>query len=89
MRCDELCGASVTGGFRIKGSSRRYALKRATRLVGPGKAGQVTLRLWSRGMRDLKAALRKNRRVTATLTVSASDAARNTSGGSARVKGIR
>jgi hypothetical protein len=89
MRCDELCGASVTGGFRIKGSSRRYALKRATRLVVPGKPGQVTLRLWSRGMRDLKAALRKKRRVTAVLTVSASDAARNTSGGSAKVKGIR
>ena len=42
--CDELCGATVKGTVRIKGSKRIYLLTRVTRQIGAGKRVKLTLR---------------------------------------------
>jgi hypothetical protein len=77
VRCDELCGATVTGTVRIKGSKRVYVLARVTRQLAANKRVKVTLRASNRALRAIRSALRRNRRVTATLSVVARDAAAN------------
>ncbi|MEA2440335.1 MAG: hypothetical protein QOH76_1759 [Thermoleophilaceae bacterium] len=89
VRCTELCGVMLDGGFRIKGSSRAYKLKRVTRLLAAGGPTQVTLRPWSRGLKDLRAALRARRRVVASITGTASDAARNATPAAKTIRAVR
>jgi hypothetical protein len=88
-RCNELCGLTVTGSMRISGQKRLYKLKRASRLVAPGGAPKVTVHLWSRGLRALKTALERHRKVTATLTATALDAARNRATGTQKLRAVR
>jgi hypothetical protein len=75
--CDELCGATITGTVRIKGSKRVYALARAARQIGARKHVKMTLRASSRALRAVRSALSRHRRVTATLSAVARDAAGN------------
>jgi hypothetical protein len=77
VRCDELCGATVTGTVRIKGSKRVYVLARATRQLAANKRVKLTLRASKRAQRAIRSALRRHRRVRATLSVVARDAAGN------------
>lgn len=75
--CDEVCGASITGTVRIKGSKRVYVLTKVTRQIGAGKRVKTTLRASNRALRAIRRALRRHRRVTAALVVTGRDAAGN------------
>jgi hypothetical protein len=75
--CNEVCGVNLVGAMRIHGSTRVYKLKRAARLVSAGGRQQITLQLWGRGLRALRAALRHHRHVSSTLTATALDAGKN------------
>jgi hypothetical protein len=88
-RCNELCGVTVTGSMHISGQKHVYKLKRTSRLVAPGAAPKVTAHLWSRGLRALKAALKRHRKVTATLDATALDAAKNEASGTQKLRAIR
>jgi glucose/arabinose dehydrogenase len=86
VRCDELCGATVTGTVRVKGSKRIYVLARAARQLTANKRVKLTLRASHRALRAIRRALRRHRRVTATLSVVASDAAGNAGRASRKVR---
>jgi glucose/arabinose dehydrogenase len=88
-RCTEVCGVTVTGTMRIGRQNHVYKLKRTTRLVAANQRQKVTLNLWNRGMRALRSALENHRRVTATLSATALDAAKNPATASRSVRGIR
>jgi hypothetical protein len=75
--CDELCGVTITGTVRIKGSKRVYVLTPITRQIAAGKHVKLTLRASSRALRAIRAAVRRHRRVTATLTAVGRDPAGN------------
>ena len=87
-RCNELCGVNVVGTMRIKGSTHVYKLRRGTRLVAASRRQKITLALWSRGTRALRAALRQHRRVTATLHATALDSAKNPSTATQQLRAI-
>jgi glucose/sorbosone dehydrogenase len=76
-RCSELCGVNLTGTMRISGQEHVYKLKRRARLVAADRRQMVTLPLWSRGLRALRTALKNHRKVTATISATALDAAKN------------
>ena len=72
-----LCGATLTGGIKIARQSHVYKLRRLTHLLAARRTVKVTIRPWSAGMRAIRSALRRHRKVTATVNASALDAARN------------
>jgi Glucose / Sorbosone dehydrogenase len=88
-RCNELCGVTVTGSMRISGHKHVYKLQRASRLVAAGGRQKVTAHLWSRGLRALRSALGRHRKVTATLNATALDAAHNTASGTQKLRAVR
>jgi hypothetical protein len=67
---------------RIKGVKRVYALRPITRQIGARKRVKLTLHASKRGLRAIRSALRRHRRVTARLSAVGRDAAGNV--GSAR-----
>jgi glucose/arabinose dehydrogenase len=85
VRCDELCGATITGTVRVKESKRVYVLTRATRQIAAGKRVKLTLR----ASRRLRRAIRRGGRATATLAVVARDAAGNAATAKRRVRAVR
>ena len=87
--CSELCGVNVTGTMRVSGSTRVYKLKQMGRLVAAGARPMITLHPWSRGMRALRAALKQHRHVSATLTATAFDAAKNSASATQHLQAIR
>jgi hypothetical protein len=87
--CNELCGVNLAGTMRISGSTRVYKLKRMARLVPAGGRSVITLHPWSRGMSALRAALKHHRHVTATLTATALDAAKNSAVATQHLQAIR
>jgi hypothetical protein len=82
VTCDELCGATATGTVRIRGTKRVYVLAPVTKQLAAGKRVKLTLRASPRALRAIGSALRGQRRVSATLSVTGRDAAGNA--GSAR-----
>ncbi|HEY0633350.1 MAG TPA: PQQ-dependent sugar dehydrogenase, partial [Thermoleophilaceae bacterium] len=87
--CSELCGVNVAGTMRVSGSTRVYKLKQMGRLVAAGARPMITLHPWSRGMRALRAALKHHRHVSATLTATAFDAAKNSASATQHLQAIR
>ncbi len=79
LRCDEDCGFVASGRMRISGSKARYGLSRASRLVAGGKRVRVRLAPSRSGTAALRRALARRRRVSATVTINARDAAGNAS----------
>jgi glucose/arabinose dehydrogenase len=77
VRCDELCGVTVTATVRIKGSKRTYLLARMTRPLAANKRVKRTLRASIRTLRAIRSALRNHHRVTATFVAVGRDAAGN------------
>jgi hypothetical protein len=77
VTCSELCGATLTGGVRIARNAHVYKLRRVARVMAAGNRVIFTLRPWSAGLRAMRAALRRHRRVTATIVGTALDAAKN------------
>jgi glucose/arabinose dehydrogenase len=73
VRCDELCGATITGTVRVRGSKRTYVLARVARQLAANKPVKLTLRASNRLLR----AIRRHRHATATLKVVARDPAGN------------
>jgi hypothetical protein len=80
---------NLTGTMKIAGQARVYKLKRAARLVAVNQRPTVTLGLWSPGVRALRAALKKGRRVTASVRATALDAAKNPATASQNLQAIR
>jgi hypothetical protein len=77
VKCDEMCGATVTGRIRIAHAKRSYALKRVVRPLAAHKRVRVTLRASHRTLKAIRAALRHHRRVTAGIVAVGRDAAGN------------
>ncbi|MEA2444916.1 MAG: hypothetical protein QOJ12_2208 [Thermoleophilales bacterium] len=73
IRCNENCGFTASGQLRVAGSSKRYGLRKASKLTSAGSRTRVRLALSSKAAK----ALRRARRGSATITVVARDAARN------------
>lgn len=88
FRCNELCGAVATGKMRIVGSNRVHGLARETRIVVPGRRTTVILRASKAGLKALRAAFLQHRRVTASLSVTARDAAGNKSVGKRTLRAV-
>jgi hypothetical protein len=89
MTCDELCGATATGSVRIAQSKHVYRLAPMTRQLAAGARVKVRLRASSRALKAMRAALRRHRRVTATLTLTGRDAAGNAGVAERRVRARR
>jgi hypothetical protein len=87
-RCSELCGVNLAGTMHIAGQTRGYKLKRAARLVAVNQRPMMTLGLWSPGVRALRTALKKGRRVTASVKATALDAAKNPAAASQNLQAI-
>jgi hypothetical protein len=73
VTCSALCGATVTGTVRVRGSKRIYVLARMTRQLVAGKRVKLTLRASNQLLR----AIRRHGSATATLAVTARDPAGN------------
>jgi hypothetical protein len=89
MSCDELCEATAGGAVRIAGSKRVYALAPVTRQLSVLKRRRVNLRVSRRTLKAIRAALKRGKRVTATLTVTGHDAAGNVGTATRRVRSKR
>jgi hypothetical protein len=87
--CNELCGMTLTGAMRITGQTHVYKLKPKARLVAAGGRQQITLGLWSRGLRALRSALKHHHRATATLNAAALDSAKNRATATQGLRAIR
>jgi glucose/arabinose dehydrogenase len=88
-RCSELCGVNLGGTMRIARQTHVYKLKRVALLLAANRRQMITLPLWSRGLRALRAALKSKRRVTVTVDATALDAAKNPAGASQGLQAIR
>jgi hypothetical protein len=77
VRCDEMCGATVTGRIHIARIKRSFALKRVARPLAAHKRLKVTLRASRRTLKAIRAGLRHHRRVTAKIVAVGRDAAGN------------
>jgi hypothetical protein len=73
MACDELCDATATGTARIAGSNRIYVLAPVTRKLSVATPAKVRLRASARALKDFARAFRRNRQVSVTLRVTATD----------------
>jgi hypothetical protein len=85
LACDETCVARATVLVPIPGASRTYRISSRPRTLAPGASARVTLRFGPRLRRALARQRRRGRRVTATLRVTARDAAGNASSRRARL----
>jgi non-homologous end joining protein Ku len=74
--------------MRIAGSTQVYGLARAARIVVPARRTTVILRASKAGLKALRLAFRNHRRVTASLTVTARDAAGNQSVGTRTLRAV-
>lgn len=71
-RCDKPCTLAATGTISFSGRARSFALRRARRtLAAPGRV-VLKLRLSRASVRGVRRALKRRKRVTATVTVRAS-----------------
>jgi glucose/arabinose dehydrogenase len=77
LRCDEMCGATVTGRIHIAGTTRTFVLKRVARPLAAHRRVKVTLRASPRTLKAIRAGLRHHRRVTARIVAVGRDAAGN------------
>jgi hypothetical protein len=83
VRCDETCTVTVRARIAFPGrlpaaAQARIALPRVTRQLAAGKRVTVTVPLAGKARRAVRGALAAGKRVTATVTVTARDAAGNT-----------
>jgi hypothetical protein len=72
-RCKERCVAIATGKVAIKGLKHGLRLKRLARALPGGKRKRLAIKLPRRTRRSVKRALARHHRVTATVTVVATD----------------
>jgi hypothetical protein len=79
VECSELCSVGVAASIRINGRTYRFSGSGAT--VQPGERHRFRLTLNARGRNAVKTALRSHKRLRASLSVAAIDAARNEDGG--------
>jgi hypothetical protein len=77
VKCDEMCGATVTGRIRIARVERAFVLKRVARPLAAHTRVKVTLRASRRTLKAVRAALRRHRGVTAKIVAVGRDAAGN------------
>jgi hypothetical protein len=75
VRSNEAATLRARGRVKVRGSRKRYRLKPVKRRLAAGRARRVRLRLSRRSLRAVKRALRRGKRVTAVLTLTATDAA--------------
>jgi hypothetical protein len=79
VKCNELCSVGVAASIRVNGPTYRFNSAGAT--VQPGGQHRFRLTLNSRGKNAVRTALRSRKRLRASLSVAAMDAARNQDGG--------
>ena len=77
VRCTEACGVTATATMRISGSRKVYRLRPATRMVAAGERARLTLKPSRRALRAFSSALRRGRRVSGRVSVTARDLAGN------------
>jgi glucose/arabinose dehydrogenase len=77
VKCDEMCGATITGRVQIAHVKRTFALKRVARPLAANKRAKVTLRASRRTLKAIRSGLRHHRRVTARIVAVGRDAAGN------------
>lgn len=73
VRCDELCGATITGRLHVRGRKRAFKLAGTIRQLPAGKRVKLTIRAPKRALR----ALHRRRHGTASFGAIARDAAGN------------
>jgi glucose/arabinose dehydrogenase len=88
VKCDELCGATVTGRVHVRGLKRAPSLRRVTRQVAAGRRVKVTLRASRTTLRLVRRALHRGRHVSVSVQVVARDAAGNAGRASRTVRAV-
>jgi lysophospholipase L1-like esterase len=73
----EACTATARGKVVVRGSARRFKLRSATKQIAKGARATLKLRLQEKALTAIGRALGRGKRVTATVTVTARDAAGN------------
>jgi VCBS repeat-containing protein len=75
--CSEAAKLAGKGFVTVKGSSKRYALGAAGGNCGPGSTTSLLLKLSKKSRAAIVKALKRHKKVTATVTLTATDAAGN------------
>jgi RTX calcium-binding nonapeptide repeat (4 copies) len=73
----EACTATATGKVVVRGSAKRYKLRAATKQIAQGAKATLKLKLAKRALTAIRRALRRGKKVSAKLTVTANDARGN------------
>lgn len=73
----EPCTVAITGSLSVPGAARTFRLSRISAQIPQGGNADVTIRLSRAVLRAARGALAKRRRVVASITVTAQDAAGN------------
>ncbi len=89
VSCDEACTATASGSVSVPGTSKAFRLKPVTRALPAGARTKLTLKLSKKLIKAAKRALKKRKRVNATVNVGAADAAGNSSKAQRRMRLVR
>jgi hypothetical protein len=74
---NEAATALARGGVAVPLTSRRFALRRASRTLAPGSRTKIQVKLGKRSLRAIRSALAHHRKVKATINLSVIDGAGN------------
>ncbi len=75
VECNVACSVAASGAISIKGSHRKLALRPVTATLAASRPETVTLRLSSGELGQIKKALRRHERITASIGAGAKDSA--------------
>jgi hypothetical protein len=78
-RMSEAGTLAARGTVRVPGASKAYRFRRVSRSVAGNKLAKLRLKLAKKPLKAVKRALKKRKRLKATVTVTATDRARNKS----------
>ena len=86
VRTNEAGTVNVAGSVSVPGASKVYRFKSVKKSIGANKQTKIRLKLASKSLKTVKRALKRKKRLKARITVTARDAAANTSKKSTTIK---
>lgn len=86
VECDEICSATATGTVPVSGQSKTFRLTKVTKTLAPRAKTKLKLKFGKKGRKALARALKRGKRLTANVSVTASDASGNSRSAKRKIK---